>query len=262
MEIEHEVVMPIGFSFGPLQQQHCISVVSTSPCANDLCQSQSSPALRRAYFGAALAGSCEYSRKRQDSGSGGGIYKPKLCGTEESICCEPFLCIPWRDYTTAGLIHPRVNPWCSVFDRIKKCPGHISGRLHLLAQLEAMARAIRDQKKTGFQAAARLHLKACIRLKRSNQGISYNRGIFFCGDRSPSIDARQSLQVRPSPIPALVLHAFVDQDLFIEGVFAAGVPPAPGAHIPLAFFKIGSQFALRFIVMFPFQPAATGSKEQ
>jgi hypothetical protein len=27
--------------------------------------------------------------------------------------------IPWWNYTTAGLIHPLVNPWCSVFERIK-----------------------------------------------------------------------------------------------------------------------------------------------
>jgi len=38
---------------------------------------------------------------------------------EESIYCERSLCIPWRQYTTPGLIHPRVNPWYSVFDRIK-----------------------------------------------------------------------------------------------------------------------------------------------
>ena len=37
---------------------------------------------------------------------------------KDSIRCVLFLCIPWRQYTTAGLIHPRVNPWCSVFDRI------------------------------------------------------------------------------------------------------------------------------------------------
>ena len=91
----------------------------SSPCAGGRDQSQSSLRLRRTYFEAASAAACGYSRIRQDSGSGGGIYKPKLRGIADSIRCERIEYIPCRQYTAAGLIHPRVNPWCSVCDRIK-----------------------------------------------------------------------------------------------------------------------------------------------
>ena len=122
------IVRPIGLSAFPWRKIYCILAELTSPYVHDLYQSQSTPMSPRAYFAAASALAFGCNRTCQDLGSVGGICKPKPHGTEDSICCELLLCIPWQYYTAAGLIHPRVNPWYSAYDRRKKCTKPKNGR--------------------------------------------------------------------------------------------------------------------------------------
>lgn len=42
---------------------------------------------------------------------------PTPRGTVSDIRCAPPWCLPCLHRTVAGLIYPRANPWCSVFDR-------------------------------------------------------------------------------------------------------------------------------------------------
>ena len=108
----------IGFLIPLIPKICCTWVVSTPPYAHDPNQSQSSPPLPRTYFEATSVWSFADNWSRRASGSDGGIYKPNPRGTEDSVYCKLSLCIPWRHYAAIGLIHPGVNLWCSVFDRI------------------------------------------------------------------------------------------------------------------------------------------------
>jgi hypothetical protein len=55
--------------------------------------------------------------------------------------------------------------------KIKKCPGHISGRLRLLTQLESMARAMGVANEIECLTKHPIVSIACNRLENANQGF-------------------------------------------------------------------------------------------
>ncbi len=92
--------MTIGFLTAPLLRQSHTLVVSPSPYAHDLRQSQSSVSQRRAYFVAALTIPCANSHEHQASGSFGGICTPKPRGiaidTHYALLAVPTSIIKYR----------------------------------------------------------------------------------------------------------------------------------------------------------------------
>ena len=118
MKIFCATQMPIGFLISPSLLQYWIWVELISPCEDDLCRSQSSQVRRRTYSASTSAAFFEYNCIPQDSGPFGGICTPTPRDIEDGICYELSWYIPHHQYTTFGLIPPRVNPWYPVFDRM------------------------------------------------------------------------------------------------------------------------------------------------